>query len=83
MGNSYCCDFLEKADQFPIQIEIMVEKDEMKNNNNNLNLNNDYYMKKATSNRTPKSQEESYIINPLPEIVTIKRKKNKSRKKQL
>ena len=76
MGNSYCCDSLEKAEKLPIQSEIMVEKDEMKNiNNNNLNFKNDYYMKKATSNRTPKSQEESYIINPLPEIVTIKRKK--------
>ena len=76
MGNSYCCDSLEKAEQLPIQSEIMVEKDEMKNkNNNNLNFKNDYYTKKTTSIRTPKSLEEGYIINPLPEIVTIKRKK--------
>ena len=72
MGNSYCCDSLEKAEQLPIQSEIMVDKDEMKNNNNNnLNLNYDYYMKKSTSNRTPKSHEQSNIINPLPEIVFI------------
>ena len=78
MGNSFCCISIEKGQNLPIQSEILVDinKKEIKNNNNsNLNFKNEFYIKKTTSARSPKSEEDNDFINPLPEIVIIKRKK--------
>ena len=81
MGNSYCCIASEKGQQFIIQSEYMVESIENINekelNYNNLNLKNDCYRKKTTSTLSPQMKEDNVFINPLPEIVIIKRNKNK------
>ena len=81
MSNSYCCIASEKGQQFIIQSEYMVESIENINekelNYNNLNLKNDCYRKKTTSTLSPQMKEDNVFINPLPEIVIIKRNKNK------
>ena len=81
MGNSYCCIASEKGQQFIIQSEYMVERIENINekelNYNNLNLKNDCYRKKTTSTVSPQMKEDNDFINPLPDLVIIKRKKNK------
>ena len=81
MGNSYCCIASEKGQQFIIQSEYMVESigniNEKELNYNDLNLKNDCYRKKTTSTVSPQMKEDNDFINPLPDLVIIKRKKNK------
>ena len=81
MGNSLCCITNEKGEQpLIIQNELIYESFENINekeiNDYNKNLKNESYIKKTTSAFSPKSDEDSnYFVNPLPDIVIIKRKK--------
>ena len=80
MGNSYCCVSVEKKKQLILQSELMVKSIENINekeiNDNNLSLKNEFYIKKTTSALSPQTDEDNEFINPLPEFVIIKRKKN-------
>ena len=81
MGNSFCCIANEKEGQpLIIQSELMYENFENINekelNNYNINLKNESYIHKTSSTFSPNADEDNnYFVNPLPEIVNIKRKK--------
>ena len=82
MGNSYCCTTYEKIEIFITKSELNVDNIENINekviNNNqisNINAKNDYINKSITA-ASPESSKDISIINPLPEIVIVKRNKN-------
>ena len=87
MGNSYCCDNLDRNQQI-IQSDIIYEtfaenenqiiKEKVKENDliSNENLKHDFSYQKTANSLTHQSIDENDFINPLPEIVIIKFKKH-------
>ena len=84
MGNSYCCFSIKNKEQLIIHSEIMIdgfEKNKIANKNNikdnNLNINNNKIkINFIKTNETFNQEEDIDFVNPLPEIVNIKYKKN-------
>ncbi len=81
MGNSLCCNNNEKIEIFITKSELNVDSIENINekeiNNNqisNINTKNDYINKSITS-ASPEGSKDINLINPLPEIVIVKRNK--------
>ena len=87
MGNSYCCDNLDRNQQI-IQSDIIYEtfaenenqiiKEKVKENDliSNENLKHDFSYQKTANSSPHHSIDENDFINPLPEIVIIKFKKH-------
>ena len=88
MGNSFCCANNDRKPQIIIESELIyetfeekvnkiVKEKEIKNNIiSNRNLKQDFSFQKSINTSTPKNVDEKDFINPLPEIVIIKIKKN-------
>ena len=81
MGNSLCCNNNEKIEIFITKSELNVdsieninEKEINNNQNSNINTKNDYINKSITS-ASPEGSKDINLINPLPEIVIVKRNK--------
>ena len=78
MGNSYCCNSIEKLEQITNESEIMV------NIENTIKLNNNFYLKDKNENKinkiptsfSPENKEDLGVFNPLPDIVIIRRNKH-------
>ena len=85
MGNSCCCNTCKKPEQIIIKSELNVDINDNEiinekdiNNNlysNKINLKNDY-VNKSTIGISPTCAKDEYLFNPLPNIVTLRRKKN-------
>ncbi len=75
MGNSYCCssgvkkeELLRKSD---ILLECGIKLEKINDRNRKENKSN-----KTISTFSSRNEDGSDFVNPLPEIVTIKMKKN-------
>ena len=75
MGNSYCCssgvkkeELLKKSD---ILLECGIKLEKINDRNRKENKSN-----KTISTFSSRNEDGSDFVNPLPEIVTIKMKKN-------
>ena len=75
MGNSYCCssgvkkeELLKKSD---ILLEYGIKLEKINDRNRKENKSN-----KTISTFSSRNEDGSDFVNPLPEIVTIKMKKN-------
>jgi len=75
MGNSYCCssgvkkeELLKKSD---ILLECGIKLEKIKDRNRKENKSN-----KTITTFSSRNEDGSDFVNPLPEIVTIKMKKN-------
>ena len=78
MGNACCFSSFEKGEQLIIKSELFVDISEdingkYLNDNLNINIKNGFYSKKTT---TAQADDDFKFVNPLPDIVIIKRKKN-------
>ena len=85
MGNSFCCNNFDRKQQMVIQSDLIYETFEEKVNHpvkvkdakNDIILNRNHkhdYSFQKTNTCTPQSIDESDFINPLPDIVIIKKK---------
>ena len=81
MGSAYCCISHDKKDNMVTQSELLVdnienlnEKEIKGNINKDRNIKNNLQIKK-TATDTPHTEEDIDLLNPLPKIVVIKRKK--------
>ncbi len=83
MGNSYCYNFYYKPEllitkaELNVDCKTIIHENDTNNNNiypNIVNAKNDY-VNKSTMAISPPSAKHHHIINPLPDIVTVKRKK--------
>ena len=78
MGNSYCCNSIEKLEQITNESEIMV------NIENTIKLNDNFYLKDKNENKinkiptsfSPENNKDLGVFNPLPDIVIIRRNKH-------
>ena len=82
MGNVYYCIYHDKKEQKIIYSELMMENNEYHNikdlnayYNSSKNTNKEVYHKKSTTSQSPHI-EAKYFVNPLPDIVKMKRKKH-------
>ena len=88
MGNSYCCDKIDRNKQIVIESDIIYEtfvenenhtiKEKEKKNDiiSNKTLKHGSSYQKITNSLTHQSIDENDFINPLPEIVIIKFKRH-------
>ena len=88
MGNSFCSDNFSRKKQIVMHKELIYETLEEKANQivkekeikndliSNRNLKHDLSLQKSINTCTPKSIDENYFINPLPDIVVLKLKKH-------
>ena len=88
MGNSYCCNNLDRNQQIVVESDFMYEtfienenhtiKEKAKKNDiiSNKSLKHGISFRKTTNSLTHPSIDENDFINPLPEIVVIKFKRH-------
>ena len=74
MGNSYCCSSGVKKEELIRKSDILIEREKKFEKLS-------HYRKENKSDKTistffSKNEEASEFVNPLPEIVIIKMKKN-------
>ena len=75
MGNSYCCSSGVKKEELLRKSDILIEP-EIKFEKLNFHYRKENKSDKTISKIFSKNEEASEFVNPLPEIVIIKMKKN-------